>query len=217
MDIKKIFFGASCLLFVFANGYGAVLKKNTFSKTIPVHMEKTISEQWNPAFQILGMYGIQWTYYLTFQRSNIRENGSISNWFHDSYRPHFDKDSYDYNILLHSISGAGYYAYYRSFGASRKQALGFSFLSSLLFEFTIETITEKPSFQDMYQTPVLGAVLGIVLEEISMFFWGLDSPYFKNLAYLFNPLLLIPNSAWRLTSTENSTGLPVGGQIVIRF
>jgi hypothetical protein len=37
-------------------------------------------------------------------------------------------------------------------------------ISSALFEFTVEVYTEPASVQDLYQTPILGSILGLGLE-----------------------------------------------------
>ena len=91
-------------------------------------------------------------------------------------------------------------------------------MSSLAFEFTIETVTEKPSYQDIYQTPVFGTVIGIGSEKISNYFHSWDNWYGDLLGYIFNPMTLIPQFA-----RQNAVAVPVidkkkvGAVVTIRF
>lgn len=139
-----------------------------------------------------SVYGVQWAFYLYSQQETLEEEGSFRNWYTNPFKPHFDKDSFDYNIVKHSLVGNYYYLFYRSRGYTEKNAFFWSFMSSLAFEFTIETITEKPSYQDIYQTPVFGAVLGIGFEKASIYFHSLGTWYGTTLGYLINPMTLIP-------------------------
>jgi hypothetical protein len=138
------------------------------------------------------VYGVQWTYYLTGQYSIIKKNGSFENWHQNMFSPHFDKDSFDFNIFKHTLTGNYYYLWYRSRGYDRVEAFWWSFLSSLAFEFTIETTTERPSYQDMYQTPVYGTVIGVGVEKLSLYFHKKDTWWGHGLGYVLNPFTLIP-------------------------
>ncbi len=138
------------------------------------------------------VYASQWTYYLTAQHSIIKKQGSFENWHRNMFSPHFDKDSFDYNIFKHGVTGNYYYLWFRSRGYDRVEAFWWSFLSSLAFEFTVETATERPSYQDIYQTPVYGTVLGVGMEKLSIFFHGQESWWGHTLGYVLNPFPLIP-------------------------
>lgn len=142
-----------------------------------------------------AIYGFQWAFYLYSQHETIEKEGSLKNWYQSPFKPGFDKDSFDYNIVKHSLVGNYYYLFYRSRGYTEKNAFFWSFMSSLAFEFTIETVTERPSYQDIYQTPVFGAVVGIGFEKASLYFHSLGSWYGTTLGYLFNPMTLIPQFA----------------------
>ncbi len=63
-------------------------------------------------------------------------------------------------------------------------------IQSALFEFTIEVYTEPASVQDLYITPVVGAVLGFVLEEISIKLLNQDFFLWRGIGHLINPLSL---------------------------
>jgi len=167
------------------------------------------------------VYLTQWAYYVSFQSYNIHDHGSFKNWYENPLKPHFDKDSFDYNIYKHSLTGNYYYLWYRSRGYEEERAFVWSFISSLLFEFTIETITEKPSWQDIYQTPVFGTVLGVGSEKASRFFHGLDTWYGSVLGYVLNPFTLIPQQKKledpSLSFFPYSDGRTWGGQLAYRF
>lgn len=140
------------------------------------------------------VYGAQWTYYLIGQREIIDEYGSFRNWHQNMFSPHFDKDSFDYNIFKHTLTGNYYYLWYRSRGYEESDSLVWSFISSLTFEFTIETATERPSWQDIYQTPVFGTAMGYGVEKLSLYFHEWDNWYGHTLGYILNPFTLLPRS-----------------------
>lgn len=132
------------------------------------------------------------TYYIT-QRRIIEQHGSWQNWLENPLHPHFDKDNFDFNVVKHSFVGQYYYLFYRSRGYTERQAFFWSFGSSLLFEFGIETFTERPSFQDIYQTPVFGTILGFGTERLSNYFEEVGTIPASLLAYVLNPFKLLPD------------------------
>ncbi|UYL07895.1 innate immunity activator family protein [Bdellovibrio sp. SKB1291214] len=146
------------------------------------------------------VYGAQWAVYLVTQHETIQEHGSWDNFFSYPLRPDFDKDSFDYNIVKHAISGNYYYLFYRSRGYSEVEAFQWTILSSLAFEFAVETFTERPSFQDMYQTPVYGTLLGMGAERASEDFLKRESKFAHVFGYLLNPFELIKDKKSDVTS-----------------
>jgi hypothetical protein len=181
------------------------------------HLLVPREEQWAPWKQVSLLYAGQWGYYLTMQSGNIREHGRLSNWVNNPVNPHFDKDFYDYNLVLHTMTGSLYYGYYRAFGSSRPRSLALSTLSALLFEFTVETGTERPSFQDIYQTPVLGAVVGMGFEDLSLLCLESRFAPVRGMGYLFNPFALVPGSAWQVKLQPQIAQETVGGHLVVSF
>jgi len=169
-------------------------------------------------FNFGAMYAFQWAFYFYSQEDTLRKEGSVKNWYTNPLRPRFDKDSFDYNIFKHSLIGNYYYLFYRSRHYSEKDAFFWSFMSSLAFEFTIETATEKPSYQDIYQTPVFGTVVGIGSEKASNYFHSLNTWYGHTLGYLLNPMTLIPQFA-----REKMAAVPIlnretiGAFVMVRF
>lgn len=137
------------------------------------------------------VYGAQWTIYVLTQKPTIEDHGSLENWTTYPFSPHFDNDSFDYNIFQHSLSGAGYFLFYRARGYRKVDAFLWSFISSLAFEFTIETVTERPSWQDIYQTPVYGTILGMGVEKLSDTLYDTNTWWGKTLGTIVNPFRLI--------------------------
>lgn len=156
-----------------------------------------------------AVYIAQWTYYLTLQSETIDKHGSFKNWYQYPFKPHYDKDNFDYNITKHSLTGNYYYLFYRSRGYTQQESFIWSSISSLVFEFTIETITEQPSYQDMYQTPVFGTVLGVGSEKLSKYLLSKDNWCAKTLGYILNPFVILPQ-----TSDLFSTAYYSKGQVV---
>jgi len=164
-----------------------------------IHLSKDIPL--SHRFAHLGlMYIGQWTTYLYTQEETIKEEGSFHNWHNNMTRIHMDKDSYDFNLIQHSIAGNYYYLYYRHWGYTKSAALLWSTMSVVLFEFTIETTTEQPSVQDIYQTPILGAVLGMGMETASNYLITKRCKILKVVGYMLNPFAIFPHSSYQYHS-----------------
>ncbi len=164
-------------------------------------------------------YATQWAGYFATQKKVIKEGGSYQNWRHNILSPHFDYDNFDYNIFKHGITGNYYFLFYRSRGYDRVEAFFWTFLSSAAFEFTIESFTERPSYQDLYQTPVYGTIIGIGVEKLALFFHGQDSWWGHTLGYILNPFALIPE--WKheanISFTPYYDTKKVGGLVTYDF
>lgn len=182
------------------------------------HLLVPPDRQWPMWKQVSLLYAGQWAYYLAAQADALQQEGSFRNWYSYPASPHFDKDFYDYNLIRHTLAGSLYYGYYRTFGATRQRSLALSTASVLLFEFTIEVATEPPSWQDIYQTPVLGALLGMGMEDLSLACLRSPRRPVRVVGYLLNPFVLVPGGAWRLEpDPEASLRDRMGGRIVARF
>jgi len=162
-------------------------------------------------------YSVLWAYYLGFQWETIQEHGSFKNWYSNMYQPHFDHDSYNYNLIMHSLAGNYYYLFYRYRGHTKGGALLWSAVTQILFEFTVETITEPPSFQDIYQTPILGAVLGISLEYLSCKLLSTNYTAAHILGYILNPFALFPFASYESVSIPVVTTDTIGYRLTFRF
>ncbi len=138
------------------------------------------------------LYLVQWGAYYASQESVIRDHGSLKNMGENFGKPHFDKDHFNWNLTKHTLTGQYYYLFYRSRGYGKQSSFHWSVLSSLAFEFTIETLTERPSYQDIYQTPVFGTIVGMGAEKLSLYFHSLQTLPTTVLGYLFNPFTVLP-------------------------
>jgi hypothetical protein len=90
---------------------------------------------------------------------------SMSQWWENVQHPQWDEDHWYVNYLGHPYFGAvGYVrARERRFGAFG--GFGYAALLSTLYEFGIEALFERPSYQDLIVTPVGGLLLGALLFE----------------------------------------------------
>ncbi len=150
------------------------------------HRAKEISKD-------LGIiYGLTWLIYPLTQPDVVREKGSWVKYRHNFGQLVFDQDEPFWNWFVHPISGSQLFLYYRARGYSRSSALGLAFISSTLFEFTVEIYTEPASMQDLYQTPILGSVLGIGIEYMSLALLNSGNPFGIFFGHLINPCTLFP-------------------------
>ncbi|AZZ35479.1 DUF3943 domain-containing protein [Bdellovibrio sp. qaytius] len=138
------------------------------------------------------VYTSQWIYYISSYKKEIKKYGSFENWIKNSINPHYDRDSFEYNLIRHTFAGQYYYLFYRSRGYTEENAFIWTCLSSFAFEFTIETVTERPSYQDLYQTPVYGTVLGVGVEKLSKYLHSTNTWIGHATGYLINPFTLLP-------------------------
>ena len=91
-----------------------------------------------------------------------------------------------------------------------------SLITSALFEFTVEVLTEPASIQDLYQTPVLGSILGLGIENLSLYLLNTGNPLSMALGHMINPATLLPQFQGKLllvplTNFESTS--PIGGYI----
>lgn len=164
------------LLFIFFFFSAAALASSAKEKTI----------------NFAAVYTLQWAYYLTFQRDDIDKYGSFDNWKNYPFQPHYDHDSFHYNLVRHTIAGQYYYLFYRSREYTQPQAFAWTALSSLAYEFTIETFTERPSYQDIFLTPLFGTTVGVGIENLSAWLHTTDTWIGHTLGYILNPFTLLP-------------------------
>ncbi len=139
---------------------------------------------------IAAMYGVTWAVYPLSQPSVFREKGSWKRYKDNFGKLVFDQDEPFWNWFVHPISGSQLYLFYRANGYSRINSMGMAFISSALFEFTVEIYTEPASVQDLYQTPVLGSMLGVGLESLSMYLLNSNNSFGRALGHIINPSTL---------------------------
>ena len=89
-----------------------------------------------------------------------KDTAGLSKWWDNVSNPARDNDDAYLNWITHPYWGAAYYIRGRERGLSRWQSFGYSALLSTLFEYGAEAFFEKPSYQDLWITPVIGSLLG---------------------------------------------------------
>ncbi len=155
--------------------YGYIDRKHTLSESLK---------------HIAAIYGVTWVIYPLTQPDVVRENGSWKNYRENFGELVFDKDEPFWNWFVHPISGSQLYLYYRAVGYSRIDSMGMAFISSMLFEFTVEIYTEPASIQDLYQTPVIGSFLGMGLENLSLYLLNSGNAFGRTIGHILNPATL---------------------------
>lgn len=129
--------------------------------------------------------------YLATQSTKIKNDGSFKKYENNFLKFRFDGDNTTWNFIGHTYTGSQVYLYYRARGYNENKAFYLSFLSSLWFEVFIETYTEKPSFQDTFNTPFFGSILGHYMEKASVSLINTDNTFYKIIGRILNPFSLI--------------------------
>lgn len=162
---------------------------SAFSEIQPIVREHTFAET---SKYVGSLYVVTWIGYYVTQEDNLEDHGSIHNFWSNMKRPTwFDFDLFTYNWGLHTLSGSQAFLFYRAKSYSNVDAFLLTALQSLLFEFAIETYTERPSIEDMVFTPIFGSLLGTLLEKVSFKLLASESNYMRVLGYLLNPPILL--------------------------
>lgn len=138
------------------------------------------------------VYGLTWFFYPVVQPKVFQGAGGVNEYSRNIGKLVFDQDEPFWNDLVHPLSGSQLYLLYRANGYDRLTAFQMTFISSALFEFTVETFTEPASVQDLYQTPVFGTFLGFGLENASMYLLNSGNTVGKILGHALNPATLFP-------------------------
>lgn len=134
--------------------------------------------------------------------------GSWSNYRKNFGRLVFDQDEPFWNFFVHPLTGSQQFLYYRARGYTKMESFHLTFLSSALFEFTIETFSEPASVQDIFNTPMLGSILGVGIESLSFYLINSRSTIGKILGHIINPstLLWFYDGKMRITPYVNGKG-----------
>jgi hypothetical protein len=75
--------------------------------------------------------------------------------------PVWDSDEWEVNYIGHPYFGAAYYTHAMSKNYTRLESLTYSFMmSTCLYEYGLEAFFEDPSLQDIFVTPLGGALFG---------------------------------------------------------
>lgn len=77
--------------------------------------------------------------------------------------PVWDNDKWEVNYIGHPYFGAAYYSHAMNSDYTRLESLTYSFMmSTCLYEYGLEAFFEDPSIQDLFVTPLGGALVGEV-------------------------------------------------------
>lgn len=75
--------------------------------------------------------------------------------------PEWDHDHFVFNYVLHPYAGGAYYMAARSCGFNVWQSLLYcTLISNVGWEYGIEAFMERPSYQDLFITPIIGSAIG---------------------------------------------------------
>lgn len=99
-----------------------------------------------------------------WDKEKIRKEGLIKQWGNNlDAGPVWDEDGFFFNWITHPWAGAVYYMNARGSGFKRWESFVYSTLMSTLFwEFGVESFIEIPSWQDLIITPIVGSFIGEV-------------------------------------------------------
>lgn len=133
----------------------------------------------------------------SWNRAEIRNVPLFKRWYNHVLvkGPEWDHDKFVFNYVLHPYAGAVYFMSARSCGFNFWQSMLYSaIISDVGWEFGIEAFVERPSYQDMVITPVVGSLIGegfyrlkrhIVKRDYRLF----GSPVVGNIvAFLIDPV-----------------------------
>lgn len=98
-----------------------------------------------------------------WNRAEIQGTPPMERWYRNIFvkDPEIDHDNGIFNYVLHPYAGAVYFMSARSCGFSFWGSLLYSAaISTVGWEFGIEAFMERPSYQDIFITPLVGSVLG---------------------------------------------------------
>lgn len=97
-----------------------------------------------------------------WNKKEIRDTPLFERWWnHVREGPVWDKDNWVFNYILHPYGGAAYYMSARTQGCSAINSFLYGFaVSTIFWEYGIEAFNEIPSYQDIFITPIVGAIMG---------------------------------------------------------
>ena len=98
-----------------------------------------------------------------WNRASISQTPMFKRWYRNIFvlNPEWDHDKFIFNYVLHPYAGAAYFMAARSCGFSFWGSMLYSAaISTIGWEFGIEAFMERPSYQDLFITPVVGSIFG---------------------------------------------------------
>ena len=147
---------------------------------------------------------------------------SFDKWWANVQSPHWDDDSWPVNYIGHPYFGATYYIRARERGFDRIDSFLYSAVASAIYEFGVEAIFERPSYQDLLATPIGGALIGgFIFEPIRN--WIRRKPELKWYDHVgliaTDPIGALNYMAERLLGIKSDirVGIPRGGGVLVEF
>lgn len=98
-----------------------------------------------------------------WNRADITSVAPFNRWYRNIFKwgPEWDHDNAIFNYVLHPYAGAVYFMAARGCGFNFWQSMLYSaIISTVGWEFGIEAFMERPSYQDLFITPVVGSLVG---------------------------------------------------------
>jgi hypothetical protein len=151
---------------------------------------KVDKNYWLPAVEVVGLNFGVWGYhkYLSGENwSNISWE-TIKNNF--KYGFQWDADGYLINQFWHPYHGSNYYNAARSNGLTFWESAPHAFFGSLTWEYFYEN--ERPSYNDIVNTPVTGIILGEISFRISNLIIDESTDGFERVIREFTSTLIDP-------------------------
>lgn len=99
----------------------------------------------------------------SWNRAEFQDTPFYTRWYDNIFveNPEIDHDNAIFNYVLHPYAGAAYFMAARSCGFSFWGSMLYSALISTVgWEFGVEACMERPSYQDIVITPVIGSIIG---------------------------------------------------------
>lgn len=98
-----------------------------------------------------------------WNRAELQKDPFYTRWFNNIFKkgPEWDHDKFVFNYVLHPYAGAAYFMAARTCGFNFWQSMLYSAcISTIGWEFGIEACMERPSYQDIFITPLVGSIIG---------------------------------------------------------
>lgn len=99
----------------------------------------------------------------SWNRAELQQEPPLKRWYRNVFvrDPEIDHDKFIFNYVLHPYAGAVYFMAARTAGFNFwRSFLYCSIVSDIGWEFGVEACMERPSYQDLVITPVVGSIIG---------------------------------------------------------
>lgn len=159
----------------------------------------------------------------SWNRAALQKYPFYERWWRHNFKqgPEWDSDKAIFNYILHPYAGAAYFMCARSNGFNFFGSLLYSALISTFgWEFGIEACMERPSYQDIFITPLIGSAIGECFYRVKRsivdndyHLWG-SSVLGNIVAFLIDPVnevvgLFNHNPARRVAAEKTANKAPV--------